>query len=866
MKNKGFTLIELLAVIVILAIIAVIAMPVIMNLIDRSRYGAFGVSKKNIERAAELYYARNAASVIWDNDISYVEIGTLKSKKYLAQNVVDVLTDMEISDDTKILLYREGRKVSYSLQLYDETFFDWYQKEMIKAVQKDNVNLPANIGDKATVDLEELMNKGLVDELRLPLELENRCVGYVEVEKKAADDYGYNAYVDCLTNASTFASHYVSYGGKNLDSFTDVQKTSDGGYIAVGNNNSDEITKYGTLGKGKYDAIIVKFKSDGTVEWSQNFGGTNSDYFYDVVEINNGYVAVGTTSSTDGDLSGIYKGGTYDALVVKYDDNGNVVGKVSYGTSAETYREAFNRVIFDGTNLVLVGTMNISNKDGDATGLVSNLASEVAIIIKMDLNLNTVWRNLFGGTKFDYFTSVIKTSDNGYMAVGHSSSSDYDMVGAKPVGASGRESVIVKYNDAGVLQSKNFFIGDDDEYFYDVVEVNDGYIATGYSNSSLFDMAGLNKADNGTYDGVVVKYDKSLTNKTWIKSFGGTNDDMFKNIIVSNTNGVIVVGSSKSDDNDMNGIAISTGGYNNAIMVNYDSSNGNILSKKVFGGSNSDVFNAISRVDGNNYIVAGESFSSDQNLKDFNKGHSDAIIVSYNNSLQLENNLNEPVILIDRLKTIVPNYGPSISNSYTNIYTSNNPGTDLGNWCSSSSNYGAGYNYPYGLCLVPFNSDDIKLLMNKDTINGYKKVFIGENEYSIDIQPDNKYNWYRLLMNFVNTSGVEISNFKFKFSDGYVGSIRDSVAAGYIEPLVVVSNTISRLVGDNVKYFFPAPMGILDTNGTTGVGSVPSIYVSFKPKKSQLTSVTFTSNKGTTTDGFMLYELRNFDMSITPTE
>ena len=106
MKNKGFTLIELLAVIIILAIIAVISTPVIMDLINRSRYGAFSASKRNIERAAELYYAKNAASIIWDNDISYVEIKTLKNKKYLAQNVVDILTDMEIEDDTKVLLYR----------------------------------------------------------------------------------------------------------------------------------------------------------------------------------------------------------------------------------------------------------------------------------------------------------------------------------------------------------------------------------------------------------------------------------------------------------------------------------------------------------------------------------------------------------------------------------------------------------------------------------------------------------------------------------------------------------------------------------------------------------------------------------------
>ncbi|MDD2181367.1 MAG: prepilin-type N-terminal cleavage/methylation domain-containing protein, partial [Bacilli bacterium] len=62
-KNKGFTLIELLAVIIILVIIFVIAVPVIGNVINKSRYGVFGSSKKGIERAAELYYASNSKDI-----------------------------------------------------------------------------------------------------------------------------------------------------------------------------------------------------------------------------------------------------------------------------------------------------------------------------------------------------------------------------------------------------------------------------------------------------------------------------------------------------------------------------------------------------------------------------------------------------------------------------------------------------------------------------------------------------------------------------------------------------------------------------------------------------------------------------------
>ena len=59
MRKNGFTLIELLAVIVILAIIALIATPLILNVIDDAKKGAFQNSAYGIVSAAELGYAKD---------------------------------------------------------------------------------------------------------------------------------------------------------------------------------------------------------------------------------------------------------------------------------------------------------------------------------------------------------------------------------------------------------------------------------------------------------------------------------------------------------------------------------------------------------------------------------------------------------------------------------------------------------------------------------------------------------------------------------------------------------------------------------------------------------------------------------------
>ncbi len=865
MKKKGFTLIELLAVIVILAIIAIISVPIITDLINKSRYGAFGVTKKNIERAAELYHAKNADDLVWEGNLSYVTIGTLKTKKFLKNNLVNTLDSTSINDDTKVLLYRKGRKVDYSLQLYDREFFDWYQGEMIKASKREDITLPTTVGDKVTIDLETLMGKGLVDELRLPLEPENRCVGYVEIEK-TTDNYEYNAYVDCLQGASTFASHYVSYGGKYLDNFRDVKQTNDGGYIAVGDSNSEVITKYGNISKGKYDAIIVKFKSDGTVEWSHNYGGSNNDIFYSVIETTDGYVAVGNTTSDDLDVEGLFKGGNNDAILVKYNKQGEVIYKKNYGTSSGAGTDSFIHIIKVADGYVITGTVGIAAKDGDLTGITKTGNRSSGVIIKYDNNFNMIWQNFFSGSYYETLSEIKTTTDGGYIVVGSSSSYDLDMTGlAYDNVYVDTEALILKYDGDGNLQYKNSFFGSEHDRFQSVIEVTDGYITVGSSNSNNVDMEGLNKTDDGDYDAIIVKYDKTLTNVLWKKSFGGSAHDYFNSIVKTLNNQFIVVGYSRSKDFDLKGNPSILNGYSNAMVVKYDIE-GNVIDSKTFGGTNTDMYHSTIRTSDNNYVVAGVTYSNDVNLKNFNKGNSDAILTVYDSNLNLMKTFQEPVILIDKLKTMVPNYGTDISLKYDDLYTTNNPEIDLKGWCSTYSNYADNINYNYGPCLKPFNAEDIVALTVGDNTRNYKHIYEGEYEYKIENQASNNYNWHHIFVYLTGGGGAnnELSNLKLKFADGYIGSIKSSIAAGYIEPLVTVSNHLSHAS----TLFFPNTIDIINTGGKTGVASYPTLDIKVKPKKSRLVSVIMTSAKNIvdSIDGLVVEEYRNFDMSITKAE
>lgn len=70
-NKKGFTLIELLAVIVIPAIIALIAVPIVLNIIERARKGAFTRSSENVLKASNLYYTNSLLDVSGPEDIRF---------------------------------------------------------------------------------------------------------------------------------------------------------------------------------------------------------------------------------------------------------------------------------------------------------------------------------------------------------------------------------------------------------------------------------------------------------------------------------------------------------------------------------------------------------------------------------------------------------------------------------------------------------------------------------------------------------------------------------------------------------------------------------------------------------------------------
>jgi hypothetical protein len=106
-----------------------------------------------------------------------------------------------------------------------------------------------------------------------------------------------------------------SYGGSNSDSGTDLIGAPDGGIVYCGSSASNDGDVPGN--QGLFDAWIFRTGSDGNILWNLTLGGSQSDSFSKLLTTNDGgYIAIGSSNSSDGNLPG-NQGGT-DIWVVKF--------------------------------------------------------------------------------------------------------------------------------------------------------------------------------------------------------------------------------------------------------------------------------------------------------------------------------------------------------------------------------------------------------------------------------------------------------------------------------------------------------------------------------------------------------------------
>ncbi len=278
-----------------------------------------------------------------------------------------------------------------------------------------------------------------------------------------------------------------TYGSDTTETASSIQQTTDGGYIFAGLNSGNGGDVSGNHGAG--DFWVVKINDTGAIQWQKSLGGSSYDFAYSVQQTSDGgYIVAGATSSSDGNVAG-YHGGQ-DDWVVKLNDTGAIQWQKCLGGSLQEFVTSMQQT-FDGGYIFAGPTQSM---DGD---VILRHAMGEYWVVKLNDTGAIQWQNTYGGSNFENATSIVQTLDSGYIINGLSQSNDGDVFGNH----GGEDFWVVKIDKAGLLQWQKPLGGTGLEQGVCVTQISGGYMVGGVSGSNDGDVTG----NHGAYDAWVVK-------------------------------------------------------------------------------------------------------------------------------------------------------------------------------------------------------------------------------------------------------------------------------------------------------------------------------------------------------------------------
>ena len=226
----------------------------------------------------------------------------------------------------------------------------------------------------------------------------------------------------------------TTLGTQAVDLLSRVDRSDKGGYYVTMYN--DPAGSYGNL-TPCYDppmnsnATFIKLDSIGGIEWQECYGcipGPNKESaILRFIDLEDGYIGIGETTCTDGDLQGAgwhpgyYGGGfpCYDIWLLRLDLDRNVVWSKCYGGSSH---EGAARVfpLEDGGFMAFGTTQSIDGDVASAAHLnLSDLNDGIGWVFRTDAHGNLLWERCLG-TKdgSTIFKEVVQHNDREYTIVG----------------------------------------------------------------------------------------------------------------------------------------------------------------------------------------------------------------------------------------------------------------------------------------------------------------------------------------------------------------------------------------------------------------------------------------------------------------
>ncbi len=359
---------------------------------------------------------------------------------------------------------------------------------------------------------------------------------------------------------------------------------------------------------------IVGYTGQSVLQWESVFGGSLDDIGYDILNTKDkGFLIGGYTASMDLQQPTLF--GAQDFWVVKTDPDGIPTWKNNYGGSED---DRLIKMLEVSDGYILAGHSRSSDFQ-----IPLNKGLWDFLLVKIGFNGNLMWVREYGGNSTDLLFDVRQTRDGGYIMVGGSFSPTLSIKG-------GADYYIVKTDPFGNVMWEKTLGGSFDDYATTVVEdYNGDFVICGYSESNDFDVSG--NFNFGSWDYWLIKLDQSGSNILFSKNYGGSGNDQPWDMELTADNGVIIVGSSRSNDGNLP----ANYGGNDVWVLRLDQ-NYNILRSENYGGSSSDEGKSIDRTGDGGYLIGGDTYSSDIDIKSGNQGSSDFWLFKIENGYNIE--------------------------------------------------------------------------------------------------------------------------------------------------------------------------------------------------------------------------------------
>lgn len=354
--------------------------------------------------------------------------------------------------------------------------------------------------------------------------------------------------------------------GQELTSFNDVAILKDGSIIAVGDTLSETIVPDSAFKcKGTVEGLICKFSSNGKLQWTKIFGGSQSDIIYAITPTSDGgFLIGGKTTSTDFDLKDT-GGGKVKAFISKMDADGGLKWTRTLGGTK--HNSVYDLEISqDGSIYAAIESIC---DDGDYKGLDGADGSRrYSVIGKFKSNGEKLWLKSFyeGGS---VIIKNISAFGNDVVAAGYYTSgrTGVNSGSFKKLYNGGQagtyDGIVLRVNSEGNPMWYVPLIGFQNDYVTGIVPVSGGFAISGYTSSTNRDFAFDNKGETDSFVYIVSAGGKALC----ANSVGGSGSDRALGICGSGYN-VALCGGSVSSDADFADVGAKSNGEF-AVAFNY---------------------------------------------------------------------------------------------------------------------------------------------------------------------------------------------------------------------------------------------------------------------------------------------------------